>query len=78
MVTANIIGDLIAVFVFRSLVLVAVGSILFTILGIVVGMFFLNKELSVSYKQIFVSGAAFYSRLYQKLIITRNTKIINV
>jgi O-antigen/teichoic acid export membrane protein len=77
MVTANIIGDLIAVFVFRSLVLVAVGSILFTILGIVVGMYFLNKELSLSYKQIFVRGAAFYSQLYQKLIITRNTKTIN-
>jgi O-antigen/teichoic acid export membrane protein len=77
MVAANIIGDLIAVFLFRSLVLVAVSSILFTILGIVVGMHFLNKELSLSYKQIFFRGAAFYSQLYQKLIITRNTKTIN-
>lgn len=78
MVAANIIGNLIAVFIFRSLVLVAVGSIIFTLLGIVVGMHFLNKELSLSYKQIFFRGATFYSGLIQKLIHTRRTKTFTV
>lgn len=77
MVAANIIGDLIAVFVFRSLVLVAVGSILFTLLGIVVGMHFLRQELSLSYRPIFVRGAAFYHQAFQKILISRSAKTIN-
>ncbi len=66
MVAANIIGDVVAVFVFKSLLLVAVGSILFTIIGIYTGMYFLNKELTLQYKEIFNSGAAFYKQYFHK------------
>ena len=56
-----------AVFVFHSLELVAVGSILFTLLGVWIGYHFFNKELKVSFRNIFVTGNDFYREMYQKL-----------
>lgn len=70
MVAANIIGDFIAIFVFKSLILVAVASILFTLIGIWMGMYFLNKELTLTYKEIFSHGINFYKDLFNK--VTRN------
>jgi O-antigen/teichoic acid export membrane protein len=66
MVIANVIGDLIAVFVFKSLELVAVGSILFTILGVWVGYYFINRQLDLEFRKIFSSGIEFYSSMYRK------------
>ncbi len=68
MVIANIVGDLIAIFLFKSLIMVAVGSILFTILGIWIGMYFLNQELTLSYSEIFIKGANFYKSIFNKLV----------
>ena len=59
MVIANVVGDIIAIFIFKSLILVAVASIFFTLVGIWMGMYFLNKELILSYKEIFKSGIKF-------------------
>jgi O-antigen/teichoic acid export membrane protein len=73
MVTANIIGDFIAIFVFKSLMLVAVASIVFTLIGIWMGMYFLNKELTLSYKEIFSSGIRFYTTLFNKITNNRFT-----
>lgn len=70
MVIANVIGDLIAIFIFKSLLLVAVATVFFTLVGIWVGMYFLNKELTLSYKEIFSSGIDFYKTLFNK--VTRN------
>lgn len=67
MVVANITGDLIAIFVFDSLFLVAVASILFTIVGIGVGMYFLNNELTLTYGKIFSNGLDFYKNILKKL-----------
>jgi O-antigen/teichoic acid export membrane protein len=67
MVIANIIGDLIAIFIFKSLIMVAIGSIFFTILGIWIGMYFLDKELMLSYSEIFVRGINFYKTIFKKL-----------
>jgi O-antigen/teichoic acid export membrane protein len=67
MVAANVIGDFIAIFILESLVLVAVASILFTLLGIWMGMYFLNKELSLSYSKIFSSGIDFYLKIFNKV-----------
>lgn len=67
MVAANVIGDIIAIFIFKSLILVAVASILFTLIGIWMGMYFLNKELSLSYKKIFSSGINFYADIINKI-----------
>lgn len=71
MVAANVIGDFIAIFVFESLILVAVASIVFTFVGIWMGMYFLNKELTLSYKEIFLSGIDFYKNLKNKIIKNR-------
>jgi O-antigen/teichoic acid export membrane protein len=76
MVIANIVGDLVAIFVFKSLIMVAVGSILFTILGIWIGMYFLDKELTLSYSEIFMKGAKFYTSIFNKLMQRNNSEII--
>ncbi|MGG9961981.1 lipopolysaccharide biosynthesis protein [Ferruginibacter sp. SUN106] len=75
MVIANIAGDLIAIFIFKSLILVAVASILFTLLGIWIGMIFLNKELSLHYGEIFTHGAKFYRSIFNKLTNYRYVRV---
>ena len=76
MVIANVAGDLIAIFVFKSLLLVAVASILFTMLGIWIGMIFLNRELSLHYSEIFSSGLKFYKSIFNKLTHKQQAAII--
>lgn len=65
MVIANIIGDLIAIFIFKSLSMVAVASIAFTILGVWVGFYYLSKELRLNYMHIFTNGIDFYKLMYK-------------
>jgi len=74
MVVANVIGDFIAIFIFKSLILVAVASILFTLIGIWMCMYFLNKELTLSYKEIFSSGINFYKTIFNKVTHNRFSK----
>jgi len=75
MVIANIIGDLIAIFIFKSLSLVAVASIFFTTIGIWVGFYYLSKELSLNYLRIFTSGIDFYKMMYNKLKNNLNRQV---
>lgn len=76
MVIANVAGDLIAIFVFKSLILVAVASIIFTLIGIWLGMYFLNKELTLSYSEIFSSGIKFYRSIFNKATNNRYASYI--
>lgn len=76
MVIANIAGDLIAIFIFKSLILVAVSSIIFTIIGIWMGMYFLNKELTLQYSEIFSNGIKFYQSIFNKITGNRYAGII--
>ncbi|MBL0153655.1 MAG: hypothetical protein IPP93_09270 [Chitinophagaceae bacterium] len=78
MVIANVGGDLIAIYVFHSLIMVAVASILFTMLGIWIGMRFLDKELSLSYREIFKQGIIFYKNIFNKLVHRPKHTIIAV
>jgi hypothetical protein len=78
MVIANIVGDLIAIFVFKSLILVAVSSILFTLLGIWIGMVFLNRQMSLHYREIFSSGIKFYRSVFNKLTNYRYAGVIKI
>lgn len=78
MVAANIIGDFIAIFIFKSLILVAAASIVFTLIGILMGMYFLNKELTLSYKEIFSSGINFYQGLINKMTNDRFSGYIKI
>lgn len=77
MVSTNIIGNLIAIFVFKSLILVAVSSIVFTMVGIMIGMYFLNKEMTISYRGIFKYGLKFYAMMWRQLRTTGSNYDIN-
>ena len=72
MVTANVAGDLVAVFIFKSLPMVAMASILFTGIGILAGFRFLNKVLHLEQKLIFTAGIDFYKEMYAKFRNTRH------
>ncbi len=67
MIITNIIGDLIAVYIFRSLEAIAVASIIFTTLGVMIGYYFLHKELNLNFRMIRIEGEKFYLNLYSKL-----------
>ena len=64
MLMANIIGDLISIYVFNSIELVAVSTLVFTTVGIVVGAYFLNKNFTVSIVEIFKSANLFYWNIW--------------
>lgn len=61
----NVVGDLIAVFIFKSLAGVAIGSVIFNILGAWIGVLFLDKEIGLERRKIFSSGIDFYRMIYQ-------------
>jgi len=78
MLFANILGDLVAIFIFKSLMLVAVASIVFTAIGIWMGMYFLTKEIPLSYKEIFSSGIKFYLSMFNKITKHRYENIVKL
>lgn len=63
MTIANVLIDVLAVFVFESLVMVAVGTVLFTLLGIFLGFCFLRKEIQIQSRQILPEGIFFFKNL---------------
>ena len=63
MTIANIIIDIVAVFLFESLVAVAVGTVFFTLLGIFLGFYYLKKEIQVRSRQILPEGIFFFKNL---------------
>lgn len=63
MLATNIIGDLIAIYVFESLEMVAVATLVFTSVGIGLGVYFLNKEFNFTAIEIFKSGITFFKDL---------------
>jgi O-antigen/teichoic acid export membrane protein len=68
MVLANIIGDLIAVFVFKSLMAVAVVTVIFTFLGVVIGYRYLTKELQLKPRLIWIEGWKVYSNKIKEFV----------
>ncbi len=73
MICANVIGDLIAIFYFKSLNLVAVASIFFTIIGIGFGFRFMKRIISLNILNIFSYGFSFYKMIFERL----NKKLSN-
>ncbi|PRX57574.1 oligosaccharide flippase family protein [Flagellimonas meridianipacifica] len=63
MTFSNIILNVLAVFVFESLVAVAVGTVLFTIMGMIMGFYYLKKEIQVESRQIFSESLVFLKNL---------------
>ena len=74
MLVTNVIGDLIAVFVFQSLELVAISTLGFTTVGILLGAYFMNKEFNFSFHEIFKSGNRFYLSLWKQLTSLNNSR----
>ncbi len=74
MMSANIIGDLIAVFVFKSLMAVAVVTVLFTLTGIYLGWFYLNKKLQLNFSHIGVAGINFYKFFINRFLSVKIIK----
>jgi len=66
MLTANVIGDLVAIYLFESIEMVAVVTLIFTLIGILIGIHYLNKSFSISFAQVFKSGNEFYRMLFLK------------
>ena len=66
MVAANVIGDLVAIFVFKSLPFLAVASIMFSAIGVWVGYRFLNTELHLEQRLVFKAGIVFYKDMFSK------------
>jgi O-antigen/teichoic acid export membrane protein len=77
MTITNVIGDLIAVFVFKSLTGVAIGSVLFTILGVWIGILFLDKEIGLERRKIFSSGIDFYRGIFDSFRSMGKQRIVD-
>lgn len=67
MVVANVIGDLLAVFVFKSLPFMAVASIVFTAIGVLIGYYYLNHEIEIEQRKVLTAGYDFYKNAFLKL-----------
>ena len=63
MTVSNILIDIIAVFVFESLVAVAIGTVFFTLLGIFLGFYFLRREIQIQSRQILPEGLFFFKNI---------------
>ena len=70
MVCTNIVGDLVSVFIFESLQMVAITTLAFTCVGIGVGAYFLNKEFKISIPEIFKTGHRFYTAIWEQITRT--------
>ncbi len=76
MLATNIIGDLIAIYVFESLEMVAVSTIAFTGVGIGLGWYYLNNEIDIHSIEIIKKGNKFYKTLWnQSYALTHNLKL---
>ncbi|MGF7138064.1 oligosaccharide flippase family protein [Roseimarinus sediminis] len=63
MAGANIVGDFIAVFVFQSIEAVAIVTVLFTLIGIVLGYYYLSREMTLSLRGLVSEGLVFFRNL---------------
>lgn len=69
MLSTNIVGDLIAIYVFQSIEMVAVSTLVFTSVGIGVGCYFLDQKFRISLSSMVRSTNAFYKSLWQKSLV---------
>lgn len=63
MAVANIIGDIIGVFIFHSLEVVAIVTVVFTVIGIWIGNHYLAKEIQLKIFPVFTEGIHFFKNI---------------
>lgn len=68
MTLANIVMNLIAVFAFESLLLVAVGTVLFTLLGMGLGFYYLHRVMQIKPTHILPESIHFFKNLNSFLV----------
>ncbi|NQV02884.1 MAG: oligosaccharide flippase family protein [Bacteroidia bacterium] len=78
MTSTNIVGDIIAVFllhwlfpslsVITILIFISIGSIGFEVIGVIFGIYYLNKEIPLKFFTIFTEGFVVYKDLYKKAL----------
>lgn len=66
MLSTNILGDLLAIYVFKSIEMVAVSTLIFTAVGIGVGWYFLDKKFDVSISMMIKTSNSFYKNLWHR------------
>lgn len=67
MLTLNIVGNSIAIFLFNSLVMVAAVSVIFSIAGTWIGWFYLKKHFELNPLMIFQEGIDFYKKILSSI-----------
>ncbi len=60
MLATNILGDLTAIYLFNSIEMVAISTLVFTAVGIAVGWYFLDKKFEISISTMIKSTNTFY------------------
>ena len=66
MAATNIVGDLIAIYLFESLFYVALVTIANTIIGLFIGYYYLGKIVKIEYRQFLILGVEFFKELKSK------------
>ena len=66
MLLTNILGDLIAIYLFESIEMVALSTLVFTLVGIGVGWYFLDKKFEISAYTMIKSTNSFYKNLWNQ------------
>lgn len=72
MAVINLIGDLVAVFVFKSLIGVALTTIVMTLAGVVWGLWLLRRKLDLHLPLFFILGSRRVVTLYHELVSRRH------
>lgn len=67
MLVTNIIGDFIAIYIFKSIELVAISTLIFTAVGIFIGSYYLNQNFKILPTEIIKSTNYFYKSLWNKV-----------
>jgi O-antigen/teichoic acid export membrane protein len=67
MLVTNIIGDFIAIYIFKSIELVAISTLIFTTVGIFIGSYYLNQNFKILPNEIIKSTNYFYKSLWNKI-----------
>ncbi len=69
MASVNIVGDLVAIYVFDSLFYVALVTVLNTIIGLIMGYYYLNKIVKIDFMQFVVMGNKFFVDLINRRVL---------
>ena len=66
MLLTNILGDFIAIYIFESIEMVAVSTLVFTTIGIGMGWYFLDKKFDISATAMIKATNSFYKSLWNR------------